>query len=96
MPGLDRVVSTVLEIAYNIDPDELESVREHIDTLINQWEEAALEADASGQGPLVYSSLVAQNVLLTNFGGRSAGLWPTLNSMRNVDRECLLWVNGNA
>jgi hypothetical protein len=96
MPGLDKVVSTVLEIAYNIDPDELVPVREHIHSLIQQWEEAALEAEANGKGPLVYSSLVAGNVLLKNFGTKARGIWPTLNSMRNVDRECLLWVNGNA
>ncbi|MGW2087479.1 helicase-related protein [Streptomyces sp. NPDC001880] len=85
----DRIVAHV----QSSDPDESESARQQLDELIEAWmQEAAI---ARGEGSRLYyrPQGLGHASLLTDFGKRQ-GLWETAQSMRNVDRECLVAVRG--
>lgn len=90
LPGLDDVVEGLVSVVRRVDPDEEESTREDLDRLVDEWHD---RASASG-GRLRYRvNSKSFDDLLRNFGAPGLG-WPTPNSMRNVDQECLVKVQG--
>jgi hypothetical protein len=85
-----RCVELLASRAERADPDEDVATREHLKRLVDRWTEEAKLASGDGQ-TLHYNSKKPHPSLLTNFDS-SWGAWPTLHSMRNVDKECTLDV----
>ncbi|MFI5981578.1 helicase-related protein [Streptomyces sp. NPDC051555] len=91
--AVTRVRRLVMDHVRRADPDEVEATARDLDALIAEWTEEATVARGEG-GRLYYKSQGrTQSALLTDFG-KQEGLWPTPQSMRNVDRECLIVVRG--
>lgn len=75
------------------DGEELADTRAQLERLAEEWNERV--ADARGEHKTLYFKPAGRAVrsLLKDFGDKQPG-WPTLNSMRNVDREALVRVRG--
>lgn len=73
--------------------DERNETEEHIDSLVSDWCQAIHRA---GDRPLSFMPMRQYENLLTTYPSDAApeGLWPTLNSMRHVDRESPFAVRG--
>lgn len=83
----DRVQSAVPKI------NEKEAL-DFIDYRVMEW--AGKAAGGAGGGPLVYSSAPGNQFtpLICTFEKKVEGAWPTLNSMRHVEKECVIRVDG--
>jgi len=76
------------------DPERAREITAHIDSLVREWEQEAQACRIARRG-LVYSApdrLDNANRLIHNHHARIKGLWPTLQSMRNVEDTALLKV----
>jgi hypothetical protein len=81
--------------ADDLGQEELDKIFTHMQELVDRWHLAATQNDiqhyenqGSGKG---------FRPLMKNYGENSkTGLWPTLNSMRNVDTESALIVRGES
>jgi hypothetical protein len=92
-PDVQRAIEVLLARAQATDPLEVAATRAHLQNLVREWEERA-EAARNDGTPLVYSaSGKALRRLLTRFGMPGEG-WPTLDSMRSVDRQSAVNVIG--
>ncbi len=92
-PQVERALQTLEERARTIDPDEARSTSEHLRTLAAQWARLA-EETAKNHRSLYYQATTPQHTgLLRDFGAQGNG-WATLHSMRNVDRQCRVRVQG--
>ena len=91
----------VLELFRNrvhkIEPDEVALADAHLSLLIQSWGDRAAQARSQGT-PLLFdgTDLPQFDSLLCSFDNRLPDRWPTLNSMRHVDKECSLHVFGTA
>ena len=87
-----RAVGTLLGAVERTDPDELDSARAHLQRLVSEWDELARQRGAS----LRYwtRSNEPQFTSLIKAFGRDGDGWPTLNSMRNVDGESPIRIEG--
>jgi hypothetical protein len=89
-----RVRNLVVNHVRRADPDEADAAAEQLDSLIIEWRQAAESARRNDGGHFYYQPQGRRyQSLLTDFGKHS-GLWRTPQSMRNVDRECLVAVRG--
>jgi hypothetical protein len=91
---VDNLIEAIVTRAANSDPREAAATRAHLQLLVDQWQtEAASRPDDK---PLHYEHEPAedQRRLLKRFRSKLPGLWPTLDSMRNVDSDTLVKVNG--
>ncbi|MGX9918992.1 helicase-related protein [Streptomyces sp. NPDC002248] len=79
--------------AQRADPEEAAAVGEQLDHLIEAWTQEAETARGEGSRLYYRSQGRLQHSLLMDFGKRG-GLWETAQSMRNVDRECIVSVRG--
>ncbi|MGW1836429.1 helicase-related protein [Streptomyces sp. NPDC002067] len=88
-----RIRNLVVDHVRRADRDEADAATEQLDTLIEAWQQEA--EIARGEGDRLYYRPQGRGYasLLTDFGRRD-GLWETAQSMRNVDRECLVDVRG--
>ncbi|MCF2529189.1 helicase-related protein [Yinghuangia soli] len=88
-----RVRDLVLAHVQRADPEEAGAATVQLDALIAAWRQEA--EIARGEGSRLYYQPQGRlhTSLLTDFG-KQGGLWETAQSMRNVDRECLLIVRG--
>ena len=80
-----------------VDPREQASAVAHLERLIGDWADRAEALRCQERVKLVYKGLPNQGgheSLLRRFDGYGGEGWPTLVSMRNVDAECLLLVDG--
>ncbi|MFE9395234.1 helicase-related protein [Streptomyces flavidovirens] len=93
MDEVARIRDLVLDHVRRADPDEADAVAEHLDSLIEAWQQEAEIARGEGDRLYYQSQGRLHASLLTDFG-KQGGLWETAQSMRNVDRECLLAVRG--
>jgi superfamily II DNA/RNA helicase len=92
----DTVVAQVIE-AYTrrciqADPERKNEIRAHVETLVNEWSNQARSCveqrrQLSYQAPADDRSVER---LLYNHDDRIVGVWPTLQSMRNVEETGLL------
>lgn len=91
-PGGDRARKVLIEGLDVVDPVEADATRHHLDTLLAEWEGRRQAAVADGKA-LHYRG-VGRNThkLLTDFGLTDG--WPTLHSMRSVDRSTEIKVLG--
>ena len=91
----DPLIAKAIEMLKNrcaqADPDRSDKIRSHIDRLVEEWysevnqckDRRALHYQADDDD-------ASSNRLLFNHGDRIRGLWPTLQSMRNVENTALL------
>ncbi|MFE7411035.1 helicase-related protein [Streptomyces laurentii] len=88
-----RIRELVVAHAQRADPDEATATASQLDSLIEEWTQEA--EIARGEGKRLYYKPQGRmhESLLTDFG-KQEGRWPTPQSMRNVDRECLIVVRG--
>ncbi|MEU7020306.1 helicase-related protein [Streptomyces sp. NPDC046203] len=88
-----RIRDLIVDHVRRADPDEAEATAEHLDKLIDEWQHEA--ESARGEGRRLYYRPQGRmfGSLLTDFG-KHGGLWETAQSMRNVDRDCLVVVRG--
>ncbi|WP_221521537.1 helicase-related protein [Kitasatospora kifunensis] len=88
-----RIQSIVVDHVRRADPHEADAAEKQLADLIAEWQQEAEIARHEG-GRLYYQSQGRLHTsLLTDFG-KQGGLWETAQSMRNVDRECLIAVKG--
>ncbi|KPC96825.1 helicase [Streptomyces sp. NRRL F-6602] len=83
----------IVEHVRRSEPDEADAAAEQLDTLIETWRQEA--EIARGEGDRLYYRHQGRqySALLADFG-KQGGMWETPQSMRNVDRECLVVVRG--
>ncbi|MGI5353387.1 helicase-related protein [Streptomyces sp. CA-250714] len=93
MDDVRRIRDLLVDHVRRADPDEAGAAAEQLDTLIEDWEQQAEIARGDGTRLYYQSQGRSYEALLTDFG-RQDGMWPTPQSMRNVDRECLVVVKG--
>ncbi|MEU1304553.1 helicase-related protein [Streptomyces shenzhenensis] len=91
--GVARVRELILGYVERSDETELDAAGNELDSLITAWRQEA--EIARGEGSRLYYSPQgrAKFSLLMDFG-KTHGLWETPQSMRNVDRDCLVAVQG--
>ena len=88
LTGLTDVIDRIVARAGEVDPREVLSTKKHLQNLVMEW-----GVWATQPGNLRYqSSQRQQKVLLKTVGDARETGWETLNSMRNVDRGCLIHV----
>ncbi|OKJ41638.1 helicase-related protein [Streptomyces sp. CB01580] len=85
----DRIVKHVSDS----DPEESAAAREQLDSRIEEWMQEANIARVEGSRLYYQPQGRGHMSLLTDFG-KQQGLWETAQSMRSVDRECLVAVRG--
>lgn len=78
------------------EPAEAAATAKHIEKLVNQWSTKASWSRKKHGGPLVYNGSAGTQFkpLLCKFENPVGDAWRTLDSMRNVDSQSLIWVNG--
>ena len=91
-----RTVLAVLSARLRlVEPEEGQHADAHLSLLVQSWAERAAEARATGAKLLFDGNDLPQfAALLCSFEHRMPGRWPTLNSVRHVDKECVLHVFG--
>ncbi len=93
-PTVRRTLGLLIERLRLIDDGNISDTVAHVDQITSEWEHWRDEALAMGP-PLHYESSGAQNLvsLLRRYNQTGTG-WPTLDSMRNVDPDVLVKVEG--
>ncbi|WP_246345159.1 helicase-related protein [endosymbiont of Lamellibrachia barhami] len=89
---VQKVIESLKRRCAQADPDRAEETAIHIDRLVEQWRAEAQHSKASRiqLGYQAPDNDKAMNRLLYNHDDRIKGLWPTLQSMRNVENSALL------
>jgi hypothetical protein len=87
-----HLLELFLERSGFADADELNRIREHIETLEMQWGQRAATAESSGG--LRYRASGKQHVGLLRSFEHAGPEWPTLHSMRNIDAQVRMKVQG--
>ncbi|MDX8152085.1 helicase-related protein [Patulibacter brassicae] len=91
--AVDEARQVLLDKIGAADPEELASADQSIGRLIERWVELKQEAEDRDKRLRFRPGGKAVRSLLRNFGERGDG-WETLQSMRNVDRQVLVKVQG--
>ena len=84
-PKISEAIEILVERYAKVDPESSVAVREHVNQLIKEWEEAAESSLLKYQ---TTNRVPAQTQPLLKYFGQVGQGWSTLNSMRNVDDEC--------
>lgn len=90
---VQAAVARLNAIAKAADPDEADRVAAELDRLVAEWDHRARTAAERGE-VLKYDSPDGE-ALLKDFGERRDG-WPTMHSMRSVDRQVRVLAVGEA
>jgi len=89
------VLETLRKRLQLVEPAEAHHAQAHLSALVEVWAQRAAEARATGAKLLFDGTDFPQfAALLCNFENRMPDRWPTLNSMRHVDKECVVHVFG--
>ncbi|MFE3646295.1 helicase-related protein [Streptomyces sp. NPDC059152] len=88
-----RIRDLIVAHVRRADPEETDAATEQLDSLIEAWQQEAEIARGEGSRLFYQPQGRQYTSLLTDFG-KQGGLWETPQSMRNVDRECLVAVRG--
>jgi ATP-dependent helicase YprA (DUF1998 family) len=91
---VDDVCEKILDHVEVVDSEERDATREQLERLLDEWRQTARDEQRAGR-PLYYDHDTPKTHarLLRNFGAPPPS-WETLNSMRNVDLECGIKVQG--
>lgn len=86
-------VDGLVAVAATVDPSESSGVRDDLDEFLDSWRRMATEADQIGE--TLHFATKSKNYprLLKDFNDPADGK-ATMRSMRNVDRESVVWVLG--
>ncbi|MFZ3570313.1 helicase-related protein [Streptomyces sp. BH097] len=88
-----RIRNLIVGHVQRADSTEADASTEKLDDLIEEWRQEAETARHDGSRLYYQSQGRLYYALLTDFG-KQGGRWQTPQSMRNVDRECLVEVRG--
>ncbi len=95
-PEKDEIKKLIKEMKYRVslamdDEEKINQVHEHIDKLIKDWHDEAKYSERNKRNLKYYSKKNDKSFdnLLRNFDD-DRGLWPTLQSMRNVENVALM------
>jgi Helicase conserved C-terminal domain len=86
------LVECFLDRSRSADSDELDGIRQHIADLEEQWGQRAAMAESSGG--LRYRAPGREHVGLLRSFEQVGTEWPTLNSMRNIDVDVHMRIQG--
>ena len=89
---MSRVVKDYTRRCVSADPDRRKEIQQHIEALTQAWQQSADNCLENRQ-QLCYSARADDRSvgrLLFSHGDRIKGIWPTLQSMRNVENTGLL------
>jgi hypothetical protein len=103
----DRIVDIIVARAVEVEPDSAPAVRAALEGLVESWSDAVEAGDVlqyarwAEQGPDVKGLMIpaGSSAMNTSTGEPLAAIfppseppWPTLMSLRNVDRESTLKI----
>ncbi|MYU56347.1 MULTISPECIES: helicase-related protein [Streptomyces] len=91
--GVARIRDLIVDHVQRADPTEADAAAKKLDSLIETWQQWAEIMRGDGSRLYYQPQGRLHTSLLTDFG-KQGGVWPTPQSMRNVDRECLVAVRG--
>jgi hypothetical protein len=89
---VSRVVKDYTKRCVSADPDRRKEIQQHIQALTQVWQQSADNCSANRQ-QLCYAARADDRSvgrLLFTHGDRVKGVWPTLQSMRNVENTGLI------
>lgn len=90
-----RVLDALRARLQLVEPEEAHHADAHLTLLVDTWAQQAAHARTAGAKLLFDGTDLPQfAALLCSFEDRMPDRWPTLNSMRHVDKECLVHVFG--
>lgn len=93
-PEVVRALRMLRERVPHVDPDEVDSTERHLGRLVDEWAKFARSERERGRSLYYRATSKQHSSLLQDFGGRRDGSWETLQSMRNVDRQCSIRIVG--
>jgi hypothetical protein len=91
---VQEILELILDRCRRVDPGEVEATRIDLIQRLSEWAEALKRSAEDGTPFRYHSRSRSDRSLLRVFDGSDGEGWETLNSMRNVDRECRLSVFG--
>lgn len=94
-PEIRRVVAELKRRIARACPEKAVEAEEHVDELLREWRDEAERCRSSSQALHYQSRDKAYARLLYAYedGLSAPGLWPTLNSMRNVESPAVLGMS---
>jgi hypothetical protein len=95
-PTMRSILDQLGERMAAAESAEAGAIRAHLERLTAEWAERARRSRDRQSAPLVYSPNSGKQFepLLRGFESRETRGWRTLNSMRNVDSQSLIYVKG--
>lgn len=93
-PGPAKIVQRLKQRCAKADPERADEITAHIDRLARKWVETA-KRSLKEKRRLVYwapDKIDNDDRLIHNHGDKIKGIWPTLQSMRNVEHTALLKI----
>lgn len=93
---MKSLIDWLISRTSKAEPAEAATTERHLRRLVDEWAARASKSRAKKSGPLVYNGSGGKQFepLLCTFENPRPDAWRTLNSMRHVDSEALIWVNG--
>ncbi|MCU7730918.1 helicase-related protein [Actinoplanes sp. KI2] len=91
LQAVDGYIEQIVSVTQAVEPREASRTRAQLQGLRDDWVRRANGAARDNRQMYYTPNGKGQTNLLKDFGGSGDG-WPTLRSMRNVDRECALDV----
>jgi len=93
-PKIKEIIQTLEERMCVAEPEEEEAIKEHIQNLVEKWFKKTRTPEGEKYKPLYYDGGRQFKLLLSRYDQRNAEGWSTLNSMRNIDLEAIIKVQG--
>lgn len=91
---MKSLIEWLISRTASAEPAEAAATERHVRRLVEEWAARAARSRTKSSAPLVYSGGKQFETLLCTFENPTPPAWRTLNSMRHVDSEALIWVNG--
>lgn len=85
-PKVQNIEKRILDYVLIVDPSEMPAVKEELDEIERKWDREASGSLAYKGGNGEKSLLISDTDTVHDTG------FPTMNSMRNVDAECGIWL----
>jgi len=91
-----EVCERIATFAEAADPTESRTIANELRDLVAEWEQAAETAASEGRKLYYRTNGKGQSNLIRDFSDKKGGQWVIPQSMRSVDFECLVSVEGTA
>jgi hypothetical protein len=89
LPAVDDYIEQLVQVVRAVEPREAARTREELQRFRDDWIERARRAERENKRLYYKPNGRGQINLIRDFNAKGDA-WPTLRSMRNVDRECVL------